>query len=92
MSQNTEVLYVMKKKGLIPIILVLIPLMLNWGCDGTGGGNGPDTTSNYYLVGGLVKNLDLDQVQTVAYMEKDDSLASLSDFIRSLRATIDELD
>jgi len=71
MSQITEVLYVMKKLSIFPIILVLILMMFIWGCDSV---TTSDSTGQYYLIGGLVKNLDLDLAQTVVYMEKNDSL------------------
>jgi len=62
----------MKKLSLFPIILVLILMMFSWGCDSVAT-NGV-STGRYYLIGGLVKNLDLDLAQTVVYMEKNDSL------------------
>ena len=63
----------MKKLHLFPFVLLLLPLVLNLGCGGTGS-TGNDDYARYYLTGGLVKNLDLGVTQAVAYMEKNDSL------------------
>jgi len=63
----------MKKTNLFPIVFILIPLIVNLGCGGgVTGGDGP--TNEYKMVGGVVKNLDIDSVQTVVYLERNDSL------------------
>lgn len=62
----------MKKINVIQILIVLLLLAPNMGCDSsvTDG----VTTAKYFISGGLIKNLDLDSSQTIIYLEKDDSL------------------
>ncbi|PKK83738.1 MAG: hypothetical protein CVT49_06885 [candidate division Zixibacteria bacterium HGW-Zixibacteria-1] len=64
----------MNKTGIFQILIVLLLLVPNMGCDG--GVTDGATSSKYFLSGGLIKNLDLDSAQTIIYMEKDDSLYS----------------